>query len=167
MSYRYLIIFLLSNLSIFSHAALATTATNTMNIEVSVMGTCVTVTATTLSFVNYTPSAQNNAQATITVTCLLGTNYTVALNAGSTTGGTISQRLLTDGSGHTLKYNIYTNSNYTTIWGDGTSGSSVVNGAGGALPQSFTAYGSMPAGQTLPSTSTQYTDTVTITVNYT
>lgn len=152
-------------LFLYAPHIIGSTITGSLPVQASILPVCLTATATTLSFVNYTPSTQNTAQATITITCLLGTTYTLALNAGTTSGGTISQRLLSDGSGHTLQYNIYTNSNHTTLWGDGTTGSTVA-GSGALLPQTYTAYGVMPSGQTLNSMSVLFTDTVTITVNF-
>lgn len=166
MIHRYFKPFVLSAfLFLYTPHIIGSTITGSLPVQASILPVCLTATATTLSFVNYTPSTQNTAQATVTITCLLGTSYTIALNAGTTSGGTITQRLLSDGAGNTLQYNIYSNSNHTTLWGDGTTGSTMA-GSGALLPQTYTAYGVMPSGQTLNSMSVLYTDTVTITVNF-
>ncbi|KCZ59657.1 hypothetical protein HY30_13710 [Hyphomonas chukchiensis] len=70
---------------------------------------------------------------------------------------------MTDGS-NTLSYNLYTNSGYGTVWGDGTGGSSDVTGTGSGSVQDLTVYGRMPAGQGEPAG--DYSDTVTATITY-
>jgi spore coat protein U-like protein len=62
----------------------------------------------------------------------------------------------------TVNYNLYTASNYTTIWGN--AGGALVNSTGNGADQLFTIYGRVPA-QTTPAPGT-YTDTVTVTVTY-
>lgn len=87
----------------------------------------------------------------------------MSLNAGTTSGGTIAARLMTDSS-NTLSYNLYTDVTYTTVWGDGTGGSSPVAGTGSGSLQSLTVYGRVPSGQGEPTGS--YSDTVTATITY-
>jgi spore coat protein U-like protein len=71
---------------------------------------------------------------------------------------------------NTLNYNLYTTATHTTIWGDGTSGTSYLNPAnsnGLTAPGTFTmvVYGSVPA-QALPASGT-YQDTITATMTCT
>jgi spore coat protein U-like protein len=63
-----------------------------------------------------------------------------------------------------LNYSIYTNASHTTVWGDGTSGSSVVSGSGILGVTSHTAYGQIPASQTADAG--VYADVVTVNLNY-
>jgi spore coat protein U-like protein len=57
--------------------------------------------------------------ATITVKCSSGLAFKVSLGPGVTPGGSITQRLLGNGS-QALQYNLYTTSDLSSIWGDGT-----------------------------------------------
>jgi spore coat protein U-like protein len=52
---------------------------------------------------------------------------------------------MTSGSA-SLQYNLYTTAAYTSIWGDGSPGSSIYTGTGTgtATPLSFTIYGMLP-----------------------
>ncbi len=52
-------------------------------------------------------------------------NYTLKLSTGS---GSYASRQMT-GTGDTLTYNLYTTAAHTTVWGDGTSGTSTVSGS--------------------------------------
>ena len=112
------------------------------------------------------PSLTGNT--TVSVRCTKNTPYTVALNAGSTSGGTLAQRLM--GSGvNTLQYNLYTSAAATTIFGDGTgsTGTGTGTGAGVATPSTFTVYGQLPDSATnQAAVPGSYSDTVTVTVTY-
>ncbi|HXY97169.1 MAG TPA: spore coat U domain-containing protein [Steroidobacteraceae bacterium] len=152
-------------------AAQAATATNTFTVTATVVKNC-TVGATNIVFANYTPGSGVSpaANSTVSVSCTKSTAFTVALNKGTTTGGSIAQRLMTDGAaGDTLQYNLYTTAAFTTVWGDGT-GSSVTQpgtGTGMATPVTFTAFGQVPdnaTNQAAPPNT--YTDTITVTVTY-
>lgn len=102
------------------------------------------------------------ATTTITLQCVNGDAYTVGLNAGSGSGATIANRLMTSGS-HTVAYSLYQNSADTTVWGN-TIGTNTVAGTGTGGTQTLTVYGLVPA-QTVPAAGT-YTDTVVVTVTY-
>tara|TARA_R110001606_G_scaffold228604_1_gene376600 strand:+ start:359 stop:868 length:510 start_codon:yes stop_codon:yes gene_type:complete len=144
--------------------ASAATDTDTFDVTVTVITAC-EISATDHDFGTYdalSPSPLDST-STISVTCTSGASYSVALNAGTTGGGTIPARLMTDGS-NTLSYNLYTNAGYGTVWGDGTGGSSDVTGTGNGSVQDLTVYGRMPAGQGEPAG--DYSDTVTATITY-
>ncbi len=130
------------------------------------------VSATAVGFGSYdTLSPLNNdATGTITVTCSntlsLLVNYEILLSRGSATS--YSPRRMSSG-GNTLNYNLFTNIIRTTIWGDGTGGSSKVSDGyvlGALVPtvRNYTIYGRIPAGQNVASGG--YTDSITVTVNY-
>jgi len=150
-------------------AQAANPATTTFGVSATVLKNC-TVAATNVAFGNYTPTAGNvAASGTVSVSCTKNTNFTVSLNQGTTAGGTIGQRLMSDGAGDTLQYNIYTTAAFATVWGDG-SGSSVTQGAAGTgmgTPVVFTTFGQLPdsgANQGVPPGN--YTDTITVSVAY-
>jgi spore coat protein U-like protein len=148
-----------------AHAA---TATTTFPVTATVLATC-NVSATPLAFGNYTPGAGAVTNtSTVSVRCTRGTPFTVALNAGTTTGGTLAQRLMATAA-NTLQYNLYTTSAYTTIWGDGTGGSSTQAGTGSgvATPVAFTAYGRLlDSAANQAAVTGAFSDTITVTVTY-
>jgi spore coat protein U-like protein len=151
-------------------AASAATVSSTFNVTATVLKNCL-VSSANLGFGNYTPNTGAlSGTAAVTVRCTKTTPYTVALNAGTTTGGTLAQRLLANGA-NTLQYNLYTTAGFTTVWGDGTGGSATVGGTGNgvsvASAQTLTVHGSLPdsaTNQDAPPGS--YADTITVTVTY-
>jgi spore coat protein U-like protein len=150
-------------------ASAANPATSTFAVSATVLKNC-TVSATALAFGNYTPmSGALPGTSTVSVNCTKNSGFTVSLTKGTTAGGTIAQRLMSDGAGDTLQYNLYTTSSYATVWGDGT-GSSVTQagtGAGMASAQTLTVYGQLPdiaANQAVPPNA--YSDTITVSVAY-
>jgi spore coat protein U-like protein len=149
-------------------AAQSATTTTTFAVTATVQSTC-SATAATLPFGAYTPGAGAlTANSMISVKCTKNTPYTVALNAGSTTGGAFTQRLMASGA-NTLQYNLYTAATFGTVFGDGTGGTATNagTGAGVATANTVTVYG-----QLLDSATNQaavpgsYSDTITVTVSY-
>jgi spore coat protein U-like protein len=145
----------------------ATTGTS-FSVTETVLSTC-SATATTLAFSPYTPgggAVANNS--TISVKCTKNTPFTVALNGGTTTGGTIAQRLLAQGT-NTLQYNLFTTAAFTQVFGDGTGTSKTVagTGAGVATAATLTVFGQLPDNATnQAAVAGNYTDTITVTVTY-
>jgi spore coat protein U-like protein len=156
--------------------ASAATTTGTFTVSANVLKTC-SVSATNLAFGNYTPGGGAlTSTSTVSVLCTNGTTFTTALNGGSTTGGTVAQRLMAEGGGSgTLQYNLYTTAAHTTVWGDGTGSSVTQPGTGAGMAnanaQSLTVFGQLPdnaTNQAAPVTgaTTAYSDTITVTVTY-
>lgn len=153
--------------------AAAATATTTFGVSVTVNSNCL-VSASNLAFANYTPAGGNQtANTTVSVRCTKGTAFTVALNGGSTSGGTVTQRLMTNGGSpaSTVQYNLYTVANFATIWGDGTGGTATVSGTGNGVTVANavaeTVYGELvdsATNQVVPPGN--YSDTITVTVTY-
>jgi spore coat protein U-like protein len=145
----------------------ATTST-TFAVTETVQATC-SATATTLAFSAYTPGAGAKANnSTISVRCTKNTPYTISLNGGTTSGGTIAQRLMASGA-NTLQYNLFTTAAFSQIFGDGSGSSKTVTGtgAGVATATAVTVFGQLPdsvANQA--SVPGSYTDTITVTVTY-
>ena len=130
--------------------------------------------ATGLAFGNYQPlgGPTVTTTATLTVTCnppgsvSVAVLYTIRLSTG--TGGSFTPRSM-GGPSVRLNYQVYTDSGYTQIWGDGTSGTSTVSDGyllGLVLPitRTYPAYGRITAGTSAMVGS--YTDTITMTVSY-
>jgi spore coat protein U-like protein len=156
--------------------ASAAAVTTTFTVSANVLKTC-SASATNLAFGNYTPGAGAlTSTSTVSVLCTNGTAFTAALNAGSTSGGTVAQRLMAEGGGSgTLQYNLYTTAAHATVWGDGTGSTVTQAGTGAGMAaadaQTLTVYGQLPdnaTNQAAPVTgaTTAYSDTITVTVTY-
>ncbi len=153
-------------------SAIAATAAANLQVTATVSAAC-TATTTDLAFGTYNPiaGANHDATGTVSATCTSGTDYNIALNAGTnpSTAGDVMTRRMKDAGSNYLSYQIYLDNTRSTVWGDGTSGvlnpsnSTFFTGTGSA--QSYTAYGRIPvtAGNTAAPEGS-YTDTVVVTV---
>lgn len=129
--------------------------------------TCTMNVPSSMVFGTYDTIHAATSAVTISVNCSGNGNPTPNVTA-SAGGGTFANRLMTrTGGTQTLGYNLYLDSAHTSIWGDGTSGTSVIswgkiNGAGTV---NATVYGLIRGGQAaVPG---GYTDPhITITINY-
>ena len=141
----------------------ATTATSTFSATITIQASCQVVSSNSLNFgTQGVLSANTDTTATFTVQCTNTTPYNVGLNAGTTTGGTTTTRLMANGA-NTVAYKMFSDSARTTNWGN-TVGTDTVAGSGNGAQQTLTIYGRVPA-QTTPAPAT-YNDTVTVTVTY-
>ncbi|HEX3430829.1 MAG TPA: spore coat U domain-containing protein [Rhizomicrobium sp.] len=142
-------------------ASAGTTTTN-FTVNATVVAACV-ASASNMGFGNYTASSAtpDDANSTVTVTCTNNDAYTIALNGGDS--GHVAARAMENGL-NTLAYGVYTSSGYSTIWGDGTNGTSTVAGTGNGAAQNYTAYGQIPVAEY--STAGSYSDTLTATVTF-
>ena len=154
--------------AVWAGVADSATTTTTFAVTESVQATC-SATATTLAFNVYTPGAgaiSNNS--TISVKCTKNTPYTISLNRGTTTGGTVAQRLMASGA-NTLQYNLFTTAALNQIFGDGSGTSKTVagTGAGVATANAVTVFGQLPdSAANQAAIPGSYTDTITVTVSY-
>jgi spore coat protein U-like protein len=121
-----------------------------------------TVSATSINFGNYSGSVVT-MDGTITVKCTKGDAYDVALNAGTTTGATVSNRSMTN-LGVNLSYGLYSNASYTSNWGNSTA-TGWVTGVGTGADQTLTVYGQIAANQYVTPETSAYSDTITVTVS--
>lgn len=153
----------LAGLVLAGGSAGATTTTSTFGVTLAITAQCVINSTATLDFGSSgVIQANKDTTSPLVVQCTNTTPYTVALDKGTSTGGSITQRLLINGSA-TVNYNLYTNSPGGTLWGDGTNGVTL-GGTGNGAAQTITIYGRVPI-QTTAAPGT-YTDTVTVTVTY-
>jgi spore coat protein U-like protein len=120
-----------------------------------------TVSAPTMSLGVYTGAILTPGASPMTVTCLILTPYTVALNAGVGVGATTTTREMTGPGSGTLSYRMFQNTSRTTNWGN-TVGIDTVAGTGTGSAQTLQIYPQVAAGQTAASGT--YTDTITIRV---
>jgi spore coat protein U-like protein len=151
----------------------AATTSATLTVTARVGGNCrfnpPSTTSFTLAFNTYTPSAGNlNVSTNLQVRCTSGVPFQIALGGGGS-GNVANRRMSATGApAETLAYQLYTDAAYTTIWGDGSSGTAVRSSVGTPGPQTFTIYGRIPdSGTNLAAAPrTDYRDVVTITVTY-
>ena len=149
-------------------SANAATTTATFAVTETVLATC-SATATALAFGAYTPGGGALANnSTISVKCTKNTPYTISLNKGATTGGTVAQRLMASGV-NTLQYNLFTTAAVNVVFGDGTGASltQAGTGAGVATANAVTVFGQLPDNAVnQAAVPGNYTDTITVTVTY-
>ena len=125
-----------------------------------------TISVTSIAFGTYNvfTTTADDSTGTITYRCnAAAANISISLSDGSSS--TFSPRTLRKGS-EVLQYNLYRNAARTTIWGDGTGGTSVYTSANPANNSNVnvTIYGRIPAQQDVSAGS--YTDTVSAVINF-
>lgn len=147
-----------------SSSLFAATETTSFTVSATVTDVCQNLTAGNINFGNYNPLASSDTDSTgdIQVTCTNNTSYSVSLSSGSS--GSYSSRELSDGGSNTLNYNLFTSSDYNSVWGDGTGSSSTVNQTGSGSQDTITVYGRITAGQSVAQAS--YSDTINVTITY-
>lgn len=119
-----------------------------------------------VAFPEYNPfeSIPTTGYGSFMVTCGTSAQGKVSLSAGGS--GNFSQRAMKGNGGDIILYNLYENTSYMTIWGDGgqgTYGGSFAFGGEGGSKQ-FYVYGSMPAKQNVAAQS--FAEMLTITVEW-
>lgn len=132
--------------------------------------TC-SVSSSGVSFGSYDvfSAVDNDAAGDIGVSCTgLTDNSTAAYEILlSTGGGSYVSRLMASESNY-LAYNLYTNSSYSTIWGDNSTGTDVISDSYSlgltTVTNNYSVYGRIPAGQNVLVGS--YSDMLIVTVNY-
>jgi spore coat protein U-like protein len=120
-----------------------------------------------VNFGNYNPlsSSSVSSSGTITVLCSKRSTVSIAIGASPNSGSFQPRKIKLTSGADLLSYNLYTTSALTTIWGDGTSGTSTVSStiAKGASTD-FIVYGLAPGSQDVYIGS--YNETLTATINF-
>ncbi|MFW6768227.1 spore coat U domain-containing protein [Acinetobacter pittii] len=110
------------------------------------------------------------AQGAVNTTCNFGTPYSIYLGDGNNriAGGF---RRMTNSNNEFIPYQLYKDSNYSTVW-DAMGGVTNVGGTGGVSKtgtgsaQTTTVYGKIPQGTAIASRPGVYSDSVVVTVTY-
>lgn len=139
----------------------AATSTATFQVSANVPAICL-ISATNLAFGAYT-GAVANASSTVSVTCTNTTPYTVGLDAGTSTGSTVTTRKMTGPRGALLAYSLSRDSAHSLNWGN-TVGTDTQSGSGNGSAQSLTVFGQVAANQFVAAGN--YIDTITATITY-
>ncbi|WP_322024258.1 spore coat U domain-containing protein [Burkholderia sp. BCC1977] len=142
----------------------ASTVRFPFSVTANVVNNC-NISTTPMSFGNASVlTAALTATSTISVQCTSGDAWQLALNGGSTSASVTARQMKGAAYGATVGYQLYTDSARSTIWGDGTSSTSMVTGTGTGAAAAVTVYGKVPV-QTTPRPDT-YSDTVTATISF-
>lgn len=142
--------------------------TDTFDVTITIEDSCeLTTLATDMGFGTVQLLNTNYAAtSTVSVTCTTDAAYDLALDQGGNDDGT-TRRMADVGVTNFVSYRLYTDSGYTTLWGDGTTFGSVNAGTGTGVEQDITVYGRVESGDnaTTPPAGA-YSDTVTVTVTF-
>ena len=149
-------------------SAQAATKTSTFNVNANVAANCF-IQSTDLTFPDYDGTAVADSTSTLSVRCSKNAPYSIALNAGTTSGGTLLQRLLDGPGADTLEYNLYTDALRSTIWGNNAGGTGWNSGSGTGLANwiDYTVYGRIANTANNQAAGVgAYADVITATVTY-
>ena len=150
----------------FGPASFAAQNTGSFAVTASVAASCI-VSGSALAFGAFDVLSGSNVDSTsaLSATCTNGSAYTIGLNAGASTGATVSTRKMTHTNGTTLlNYSLSTLSSGGANWDD-VGGTTVAAGTGNGVAQSITVFGRVPTGQTLPIVGA-YSDSITATIDF-
>lgn len=132
------------------------------------------VTTTNVAFGTYSPLAFGNTDSTGSVRVSCGgvagllIPFNIAISAGAS--GSHAARRMKSGA-NSLNYNLYTDASYTTLWGDGSASTQLVNAGitldllGLSPVQTFYIYGRIP-GRQITTVPGLYSDTINVTLTY-
>ena len=132
------------------------------NVSATVIPRCIIKTATDLAFGSVPGFITTNVDQTsvVTINCINATPWTAGLNNGINASG--NTRRMTDGLGNFVNYELYRDSGRSQRWGN-TINTDTAAGTGTGFDQGLTVYGRVPTQTATPG---DYTDTITVTVNY-
>src|SRR6185312_475374 len=163
-----------------SSSAIATTATGSFKVNITILATCNVSAAVGTNDINFGPqnanptAALDQAQGTpISVTCSNGTPYVVNLTPASTASGSGAGNMVTSPATVNVPYQLrQANGATAAIWGNGgsvtggvvTLGNGVQGlGTGMTAAKTYTVYATVPSTDFAPNT---YSDTVNVSVAY-
>ena len=118
----------------------------------------VTVVGVTFGSYDVFNTLDTDVAGTISVSCDSASSYSISLSPGF---GSFLARRMTNGA-NLLAYNLFTDPQRLSIWGDGSGGTSTLSGTG--TGGSYTVFGRIPAAQNAAVGS--YSDTIVVTVTY-
>ena len=150
-----------------SASSYAATTTATMTVSSSVLTAC-TMTTGDLAFGAYDPTgAAVDGTATITSTCTLGGGAVITLSQGTNPGidssDTTPLREMADGANR-LKYNLYADDDFLTVFGNTEATGQNVTGTGSAV--TTTVHGKIVGSENAGTPAGTYADGVLVTLTY-
>ena len=145
--------------------ASASTATGVLTVQATVISAC-SVSGGTLAFGTVNPANGTSSlpSVNLSVTCTMGTTFSVGLGDGANAASG-QRRMKGTSQAQYLSYELYRDVTGTQRFGDTVTSQRVTGQVGlGAAPNLISVYGAIPSGQSAPSD--VYSDTVPITVYY-
>jgi spore coat protein U-like protein len=124
-----------------------------------------TIATTSVNFGSYNvfTGSATDSTGTITIDCN-GSAHDIIVTLSKGASSSFSPRTMTKGS-EVLSYNLYRDAARTTVWGDGSGGTSTyTNPNPPNAPLNVTVYGRVPAGQDV--SAGVYSDTVSAVINF-
>lgn len=120
-----------------------------------------TMQTTNISFGNYDVfnPAPVSSTGRITVSCNRTSSYTITASTGNS--GNFLLRQMSFGS-YRLAYNLYINNTYSTVWGNGNTGTAAIVNT--AVSGTHTIFGQLPARQNVASGT--YSDTLIVILSF-
>ena len=137
-------------------------------ITASVITSCALTTPAALSFGNYSPSNSSalTTSTAFSVVCTIGTAYSLGLDAGLSTGASVTTRKMTSSTAtsgnNLLAYGLFKDTSGTNWDNNQTAAGYTATG----LVQAYTIHGAIPSGQYAVGAATNYTDTIVLTLTY-
>lgn len=111
-------------------------------------------------------TANVDTTTSLGLNCTLGAPWTIRMNGGTVANSVSARRMGPGGvAPGVINYQLRHGSANGALWGDGTSGTTVLTGTGSGSSQTVTVYGRIPGGQQPPPVGT-YSDVVTVSVEY-
>ena len=142
-----------------SYTDTVSSSTESFSVTATIQATC-NISASAMAFGTYA-GAVITGSSNLSMQCTVSTTYAIGLSAGTTSGATVTNRLLAGSGGRTLAYALFSDSGRTVNWGSTTN---TVSGTGTGAVQTLPVYGKISAGQYV--TPGSYTDTITATITY-
>lgn len=143
-------------------SAMTAAAGAPFNANVTVINNC-TIAAMNITFATQSALTKPvTCNSMLTVQCTKNDAFRISLSGGLV--GTVTARAMTGLTTSRVSYQLYLDNGYSTIWGDGTSGTSQLTGIGTGFVQAVPIYAQVPA-QATPAPGV-YTDTVTATIQF-
>ncbi|OGP49370.1 MAG: hypothetical protein A2Y79_09600 [Deltaproteobacteria bacterium RBG_13_43_22] len=138
-------------------------------VEAYAAADCNFQTVTDVNFGSYDvlSGLNNDSTGSLTVSCSgqTWTTVTTSIGASPNSGGFNPRQMLQASGTDLLNYNLYTNSTRTTIWGDGTQGTSTVTTSiHKNHPWNGTIYGRIPPGLNVGIGT--YSEALVVTINF-
>jgi len=125
------------------------------------------ISAANMNMGTWTGTGDLTGASSITVKCSTGTGYLVNLDTGASS--TYASRKLVNGT-DLLSYNLYSDSGRSEIWGDGSPGTSNVDGTGSGMAdaqnRAIPVYAKILEADLLAAKPGTYSNTITATVTY-
>jgi spore coat protein U-like protein len=144
--------------------AQSTTTPQDLGVSITISDECSVSNVVPIAFGSHGDlSANVDAEGSVDVTCTVGTDYDIALDAGDGSGATVASRLMTGPASATISYTLSPDDTYAAAWGN-TVGDDTVAGTGTGEAVTHTIFGRVPT-QTTPAPGA-YTDTVAVVVHY-